>query len=142
MHMRRTILTFAAIIAAPLSAGIAIAQTDHSQHGGTHTPAPAGPPFVIPFTRGGTSVNSDMEPILDRVVAYAQTNRSMGVVITGIANSGGSRNSQATRARAMAQAIREELRSRGIPESRTSTAAEGDAQVGAINRVEVTFVAR
>ncbi len=100
------------------------------------------PPFVIPFTRGGTGVNNDMEDILNRIVGYAQANRTMGVVITGIANPTGSESSRANRARAMAQSVRNELRDLGIPESRTRTAAEGDASPTAINRVEVTFVPR
>jgi outer membrane protein OmpA-like peptidoglycan-associated protein len=138
--MRKIAITLAA--AALLTSG-AIAQTGASPHAGhTAQPTTAGPPFVIPFMRGGTSVEDEMEQMLDRVVAYAQANRTMGVVITGIANPQGSNSSRASRARAMAQSIRNYLRDSGVPESRTRTAAEGDAQVGSLNRVEVTFVAR
>jgi outer membrane protein OmpA-like peptidoglycan-associated protein len=104
--------------------------------------APAGPPFVIPFTRGGTSINMDMETTLERAVAYAQRNRTMGVVITGIADARGSDSSRASRARAMANNVRTYFRENGVPESRTSTAAEGDASPTAVNRVEITFVPR
>lgn len=106
------------------------------------TTAQAGPPFVIPFTRGGTSINTDMEAALDRAIAYAQSNRSMGVVITGIADARGSDSSRASRARAMANNVRNYFRDNGVPESRTRTAAEGDASPAAINRVEITFVPR
>jgi outer membrane protein OmpA-like peptidoglycan-associated protein len=139
--------TFAiALTALALSVGTATAQTAASPHAGHAAPAvqpaPAGPPFVIPFTRGGTSIDNDMEPMLDRAIAYAQANRTMGVVITGIANPNGSDSSRASRARAMAQSVRNYMRDSGVPESRTRNAAEGDAQVGSQNRVEVTFVAR
>jgi outer membrane protein OmpA-like peptidoglycan-associated protein len=147
--MRQNLLTLSAMIAVSLAAGTAVAQTNHSGHAGqgaaattTTTPQQAQPPFVVPFTRGGTSVDDEMEPMLDRAVAYAQSNRTMGVVITGIANDQGTNSARASRARAMANNVREYMRDNGVPESRTRTAAEGDAQVGSQNRVEITFVAR
>jgi outer membrane protein OmpA-like peptidoglycan-associated protein len=134
-------LTLVACVATIGSAS-AIAQTANT----SATPAPAaaqaGPPFVIPFTRGGTSINTEMETALDRAVAYAQSNRTMGVVITGIADARGSDSSRASRARAMANNVRIYFRENGVPETRTSTAAEGDASPTAVNRVEITFVAR
>jgi outer membrane protein OmpA-like peptidoglycan-associated protein len=127
----------AAALAMPLSA-----TAQNGQSGSNTTTTQAQPPFVIPFARGGTSVDNDMEPMLDRAIAYAQANRTMGVVITGIANDQGSNSSRASRARSMAANVREYFRDNGVPESRTRTAAEGDAQVGSQNRVEITFVAR
>lgn len=152
MRIRSFILSVAAVAAIPAS--VALAQTDHSGHTGMGAAAPAAPvmpavppvnaaarpPFVVPFTRGGTSVNADMDVVFDRAVAYAQANRAMGVVITGIANATGSESARASRARGMATSVRNYLRDRGIPESRSRTAAEGDAAVGAVNRVEITFV--
>jgi outer membrane protein OmpA-like peptidoglycan-associated protein len=120
----------------------AMAQTATPPVAAAPAATPAGPPFVIPFTRGSTSVNTDMEAALDRAVAYAQSNRTMGVVITGIADARGSDSSRASRARAMANNVRSYFRDNGVPESRTTTAAEGDASPTAVNRVEITFVPR
>jgi outer membrane protein OmpA-like peptidoglycan-associated protein len=133
--------TLIAAAATALLAGTAIAQTTAAPTAPAPT-AQAGPPFVIPFTRGGTSVNVEMEAALDRAIAYAQSNRTMGVVITGIADARGSDSSRASRARAMANNVRTYFRENGVPETRTSTAAEGDSAPTAVNRVEITFVAR
>lgn len=144
VRIRPILLGVAAIAAIPAS--VAMAQVSPApapvQPAVPATPAntAAQPPFVIPFMRGGTSVNGDMEVMLDRIVAYAQANRQTGVVITGIANPAGSDSARASRARGMATSVRNYLRDRGIPESRSRTAAEGDAAVGAVNRVDVTFV--
>lgn len=136
MTIRRILFALAAAAAVPAS--LALAQTPPPA-----TPAnPAAAVFEVPFTRGGTSINSDQEDVLNRIIAHAQGNRTLGVVITGIADARGSDSARASRARAMANAVREYLRDNGIPESRTRTAAEGDASPTAINRVEVTFMAR
>lgn len=134
------ILTAAAV--STLVAGTAIAQTATTPAAPSATAPSSQPPFVVPFLRGGTSINDDMMPVLDRAVAYAQSNSSMGVVITGIADARGSDSARANRARAMANSVRSYLRDRGVPESRSRTAAEGDAAPTAVNRVEITFVAR
>lgn len=131
-----------AAAASTFLAGTAIAQTATAPAAPATTVPSNQPPFVVPFLRGGTSVNDDMMPVLDRAVAYAQSNRSMGVVITGIADARGSDSARASRARAMANSVRSYLRDRGVPESRSRTAAEGDSAPTAVNRVEITFVAR
>lgn len=134
-------LALSLCVAAFGSAGVT-AQTATPPAPAAPTTAQAGPPFVVPFTRGGTSINTEMEAALDRAIAYAQSNRTMGVVITGIADARGSDSSRASRARAMANNVRTYFRENGVPESRTSTAAEGDASPTAVNRVEITFVPR
>ncbi len=145
MRIRSFILGVAVIAAVP--AGVALAQAAPAPAVPVAPVVPAvpantanRPPFVVPFMRGGTSIDSNQEPMLDRAVAYAQSNRNMGVVVTGIADARGSDSNRATRARNMATAVRNYLRDRGIPESRSRTAAEGDASPTAVNRVEITFV--
>lgn len=133
-------LALALCVAALGSAGV-MAQTATTPAPAAPATAQAGPPFVIPFMRGN-GISTDMEPALDRAIAYAQSNRTMGVVITGIADARGSDSSRASRARAMANNVRTYFRDNGVPESRTRTAAEGDASPTAVNRVEITFVAR
>lgn len=145
MRLRTALLGLTTAVALP--ATLAVAQVTAPPAAPAAPAAPATPantanqpPFVVPFTRGGTSIDNNQEPILDRAVAYAQSNRTMGVVITGIADARGSDSARANRARAMATSVRNYLRDRGIPESRSRTAAEGDASPTAINRVEITFV--
>lgn len=134
-------------IALAMAAPVAVAQT------GPTSTAPAAattPTFVIPFRRGATNVDRDAEEVLDRVVAFAQRNRTMHLRISGLSNAAGSDNVRMARAMLMAQSVQDYLQESGIGGGRLHVEATGALpNAGAVPagvsdpaaaRVEVSFM--
>lgn len=138
------LLIAAAILASPAT----MAQTAPTSPSVAATAA--SPVFVIPFRRGATNVGSDAEDVLDRVVAYAQRNRTMHLMISGLSNAAGNDNVRMGRAMLMAQSVQDYLQESGIGGARLHVEATGSmpdavtAPVGvsdpAAARVVISFV--
>lgn len=108
--------------------------------------------FVVPFRRGSVTVTNDAQEALDRIVAHAQRNRTMHLMISGLSAAGGSENARHDRAMQMAVNVQDYLQQSGVASARLHVEATGDlpsaapAPAGvtdpAAGRVEVRFIAR
>ncbi len=165
--MTRSSLVLAAAALA-LSASLASAQMGAAAPAPLPMPAPMPPPapaarapvpaasaaqqvFVIPFRRGATNVDREAEEALGRVVAFAQRNRSMHLMISGLTAGSGSETSRMARAMRMAASVQDYLANRGVGGGRLHTEATGALpNAGAVPagvsdpaaaRVEIRFIA-
>ena len=147
--MSPTLRIFAAAAIALTGIGASISATAQTAPAST---APAVEPrkFAVIFARGALTVSRDHVEELERVIGYAQRNRTMRVMLTGYAAGQGSETWRTGRAQRMVTAVQEYLAENGVNGARIGTQASNMApdtmpapagiSDAAASRVEIQFM--